>query len=48
MDQECKREEEEEEEEKMTEDSENSQIFQLLAEYSQLNDLLYAHHITGN
>lgn len=38
MDQECTQEEE------MDEDS---QILQLLVKYSQLKDLLYAHHITG-
>lgn len=43
MDQECTQEKEEE----MNEDPENSQILQLMAKYSQLKDLLYAHRITG-
>lgn len=42
--QECKPEEKEE----SHEDSENLQILQLMARFSQLKDLLYAHHITGN
>lgn len=46
MDQECNQEEENEEE--IDEDTENSQILQLMAKYSQLKDLLYAHHVTGN
>lgn len=44
MDQECKQEEKEKE---TNEGSENSQILQLMAKYSQLKDLLYAHRITG-
>lgn len=44
MDQECKQEEKEKE---INEGSENSQILQLMAKYSQLKDLLYAHRITG-
>lgn len=46
MDQECEQDEEKAEE--IDEDSENSQILQLMAKYSQLKDLLYAHRITGN
>ncbi|XP_026161459.1 centromere protein O [Mastacembelus armatus] len=36
-----------EEEEDMDEDSENSQLLHLMARHTQLNDLLYAHHIIG-
>ncbi|AWP16213.1 putative centromere protein O [Scophthalmus maximus] len=37
----------EEEEEKMDEDSETSQILQLMARHAQLTDLLHAHHLIG-
>ncbi|KAM3594342.1 uncharacterized protein V6R79_006138 [Siganus canaliculatus] len=34
-------------EEEMEDDSENSQLLRLMARYTQLKDLLYAHHIIG-
>ncbi|XP_058471033.1 centromere protein O [Solea solea] len=43
MDKQCSHEGEEE----MDEDSENSQLLQLMAKHSQLKDLLYAHHLIG-
>lgn len=45
MDHKCPQEDEAKQEE-MDEDL-NSQILQQMAKYSQLKDLLYAHHITG-
>lgn len=45
MDHKCAQEDEEKQEE-MDEDL-NSQILQQMAKYSQLKDLLHAHHITG-
>lgn len=45
MDQECTQEDEETGEEKGKDP--NSQILHQMAKYSQLKDLLYAHHITG-
>ncbi|XP_030247297.1 centromere protein O isoform X1 [Sparus aurata] len=38
---------EEEEEEEMEQDSEHSQLLQLMARHTQLEDLLYAHHTIG-
>lgn len=42
-----KRREDEEGEEGMDEDSEDSELLRLMARHTQLNDLLYAHHIIG-
>lgn len=38
---------EEEEEEEMEQDPEHSQLLQLMARHTQLEDLLYAHHTIG-
>ncbi|KAM9341521.1 centromere protein O [Symphorus nematophorus] len=44
MDKQCTHEEQDEE---MDEDSEDSQLLQLMAKHTQLKDLLHAHHMTG-